>query len=141
MNNKEDQNFIEEIEKNSKIFNEKINKLNSNYDSESSQKNKESKKYKFNKKRNIGKKQNYNTENNFEENPFTKENINFKGKKNQRMNKKYDFNLNELENFIEASKKRNEKIISNNTIANSNHQRNYKYKSDLSDDYIHNLLN
>ena len=26
MNNKEDQNFIEEIEKNSKIFNEKINK-------------------------------------------------------------------------------------------------------------------
>ena len=50
MNNKEDQNFIEEIEKNSKIFNEKINKLNSNYDSESSQKNKESKKYKFNKK-------------------------------------------------------------------------------------------
>ena len=138
MNNKEDQNFIEEIEKNSKIFNEKINKLNSNYDSESSQKNKESKKYKFNKKRNIGKKQNYNTENNFEENPFTKENINFKGKKNQRMNKKYDFNLNELENFIEASKKRNEKIISNNTIANSNHQRNDKYKSDLSDDYIAN---
>ena len=138
MNNKEDQNFIEEIEKNSKIFNEKINKLNSNYDSESSQKNKESKKYKFNKKRNIGKKQNYNTENNFEENPFTKENINFKGKKNQRMNKKYDFNLNELENFIEASKKRNEKIISNNTIANSNHQRNYKYKNDLSDDYIAN---
>ena len=138
MNNKEDQNFIEEIEKNSKIFNEKINKLNSNYDSESSQKNKELKKYKFNKKRNISKKQNYNTVNNFEENPFTKENINFKGKKNQRMNKKYDFNLNELENFIEASKKRNEKIISNNTIANSNHQRNYKYKSDLSDDYIAN---
>ena len=86
----------------------------------------------------MGKKQNYNTENNFEENPFTKENINFKGKKNQRMNKKYDFNLNELENFIEASKKRNEKIISNNTIANSNHQRNYKYKNDLSDDYIAN---
>ena len=62
----------------------------------------------------------------FEENPFTKENINFKGKKNQRMNKKYDFNLNELENFIEANKKRNEKIISNNTITNSNHQRNYE---------------
>ena len=138
MNNKEDQNFIEEIEKNSKIFNEKISKLNSNYDSESSPINKELKKYKFTQKRNISKKQNYNTENNFEENPFTKENINFKGKKNQRMNKKYDFNLNELENFIEASKKRNEKIISNNTIANSNHQRNYKYKNDLSDDYIAN---
>ena len=36
MNKKENQNFIEEIEKNSKIFAEKINKLNSGYDSENS---------------------------------------------------------------------------------------------------------
>ena len=32
--NKIESNFIEEIEKNSKIFEEKINKLNSTYDSE-----------------------------------------------------------------------------------------------------------
>ena len=136
MNKKEDQNFIEEIEKNSKIFNEKISKLNSNYDSENSLKNKEFKKYKFTKKKNISKKQSYYTENNYEDNPFIKEKTNLKSKKIQRINKKYDFNLNELDNFVDLHKKGRENNINNNTIDNPKNQEKYIFKSDLNQDYI-----
>ena len=51
MNKNLNQNFIEELEKNSKIFDDKINKLNSGYE-EKSQKNIETK-YKFTKKKNL----------------------------------------------------------------------------------------
>lgn len=72
MNKNENQTFIEEIEKNSKIFAEKLNKLNSSHESDNSQKKRDFKKYKFTQKKNIYKKEYYQTENNYEDNNIFK---------------------------------------------------------------------
>ena len=134
MNKKVNQNFIEEIEKNSKIFAEKINKLNSSYESENSQKNK-NKNYKFAKRKNINKKY-YDTENNYEENPFKNEKVINIRENNKRTNKKYDLELNNINNYEEINRNKEENIIYKNTIDNSNHHRRYNFLSDLNDEYI-----
>lgn len=134
MNKKLNQNFIEELEKNSKIFDDKINKLNSGYE-EKSQKNIETK-YKFTKKKNLYQKEYYNTENNYEENPFKKNSNKYKNKKTKLLNKRYDLDLNDLNNFDEINNDKEENMIYNNTISNNRNQRRYNNKNDLNDEYI-----
>ena len=136
MNKKENQNFIEEIEKNSKIFVEKINKLNSGYDSENSFEKKESKKYKFTKKNNLYQQKYFDTVNNYENSPFKNEKIEYERKKFKKINKKYELNLNTIDNISDRNKNNNKNIIYNNTIGNSYNRRIYHYNSELNDEDI-----
>ena len=134
--NKIESNFIEEIEKNSKIFEEKINKLNSTYDSENSFERKDSKKYKFTKKNNLYNQKNYETENNFEENYYQAGKINTEKRRNKKMIKRYELNLNTIDNINERNKKNNKNFIYNNTTGNSNNRRKIIYNSELNDEDI-----
>ena len=134
--NKIESNFIEEIEKNSKIFEEKINKLNSTYDSENSFERKDSKKYKFTKKNNLYNQKNYETENNFEENYYQTGKINTEKRRNKKMIKRYELNLNTIDNINERNKKNNKNFIYNNTTGNSNNRRKIIYNSELNDEDI-----
>ena len=134
MNKKLNLNFIEELERNSKIFDDKINKLNSGYE-EKSQKKIETK-YKFTKKKNLYQKEYFNTENNYEENPFKKNSNKYKNKKTKLLNKRYDLDLNDLNNFDEINNDKEENMIYNNTINNNRNQRRYNNKNDLNDEYI-----
>ena len=136
MNKKENQNFLEEIEKNSKIFAEKINKLNSGYDSENSFEKKESKKYKFTKKNNLYQQKYFDTVNNYENSPFQNEKIEYERKKIKKINKKYELNLNTIDNISDRNKNNNKNIIYNNTIGNSYNRRIYHYNSELNDEDI-----
>ena len=136
MNKKENQNFLEEIEKNSKIFAEKINKLNSGYDSENSFEKKESKKYKFTKKNNLYQQKYFDTVNNYENSPFKNEKIEYERKKIKKINKKYELNLNTIDNISDRNKNNNKNIIYNNTIGNSYNRRIYHYNSELNDEDI-----
>ena len=136
MNKKENQNFIEEIEKNSKIFAEKINKLNSGYDSENSFEKKESKKYKFTKKNNLYQQKYFDTVNNYENSPFQNEKIEYERKKIKKINKKYELNLNTIDNISDRNKNNNKNIIYNNTIGNSYNRRIYHYNSEINDEDI-----
>ena len=135
MNKKDNQNFIEEIEKNSKIFAEKINKLNSTYDSENSFEKKESKKFKFTKKNNLYQNKYFDTEINDEYDPFQIGKIEYEKKKNKQMNKRYELNLNTIDNVIDRNK-HNKNMIYNNTMANSYNKRKLNYKSELNDEDI-----
>ena len=135
MNKKDNQNFIEEIEKNSKIFAEKINKLNSTYDSENSFEKKESKKFKFTKKNNLYQNKYFDTEINDEYEPFQIGKIEYEKKKNKQMNKRYELNLNTIDNVI-VRNKHNKNMIYNNTMANSYNKRILNYKSELNDEDI-----
>ena len=134
--NKIESNFIEEIEKNSKIFEEKINKLNSTYDSENSFERKDSKKYKFTKKNNLYNQKNYETENNFEENYYQTGKINTEKRRNKKMIKRYELNLNTIDNINERNKNNNKNFIYNNTTVNSNNRRKIIYNSELNDEDI-----
>ena len=134
--NKIESNFIEEIEKNSKIFEEKINKLNSTYDSENSFERKDSKKYKFTKKNNLYNQKNYETENNFEENYYQTGKINTEKRRNKKIIKRYELNLNTIDNINERNKKNNKNFIYNNTTGNSNNRRKIIYNSELNDEDI-----
>ena len=134
--NKIESNFIEEIEKNSKIFEEKINKLNSTYDSENSFERKDSKKYKFTKKNNLYNQKNYETENNFEENYYQTGKINTEKRRNKKMIKRYELNLNTIDNINERNKNNNKNFIYNNTTGNSNNRRKIIYNSELNDEDI-----
>ena len=134
--NKIESNFIEEIEKNSKIFEEKINKLNSTYDSENSFERKDSKKYKFTKKNNLYNQKNYETENNFEENYYQTGKINTEKRRNIKIIKRYELNLNTIDNINERNKKNNKNFIYNNTTGNSNNRRKIIYNSELNDEDI-----
>ena len=134
--NKIESNFIEEIEKNSKIFEEKINKLNSTYDSENSFERKDSKKYKFTKKNNLYNQKNYETENNFEENYYQTGKINTEKRRNKKMIKRYELNLNTIDNINERNKNNNKNFIYNNITDNSNNRRKIIYNSELNDEDI-----
>ena len=134
--NKIESNFIEEIEKNSKIFEEKINKLNSTYDSENSFERKDSKKYKFTKKNNLYNQKNYETENNFEENYYQTGKTNTEKRRNKKMIKRYELNLNIIDNINERNKNNNKNFIYNNTTGNSNNRRKIIYNSELNDEDI-----
>ena len=134
--NKIESNFIEEIEKNSKIFEEKINKLNSTYDSENSFERKDSKKYKFTKKNNLYNQKNYETENNFAENYYQTGKINTEKRRNKKMIKRYELNLNTIDNINERNKNNNKNFIYNNTTGNSNNRRKIIYNSELNDEDI-----
>ena len=134
--NKIESNFIEEIEKNSKIFEEKINKLNYTYDSENSFERKDSKKYKFTKKNNLYNQKNYETENNFEENYYQAGKINTEKRRNKKMIKRYELNLNTIDNINERNKNNNKNFIYNNTTGNSNNRRKIIYNSELNDEDI-----
>ena len=134
--NKIESNFIEEIEKNSKIFEEKINKLNSTYDSENSFERKDSKKYKFTKKNNLYNQKNYETENNFEENYYQTGKINTEKRRSKKMIKRYELNLNTIDNINERNKNNNKNFIYNNTTGNSNNRRKIIYNSELNDEDI-----
>ena len=134
--NKIESNFIEEIEKNSKIFEEKINKLNSTYDSENSFERKDSKKYKFTKKNNLYNQKNYETENNFEENYYQTGKINTEKRRNKKMIKRYELNLNTIDNINERNKNNNKNFIYNNTTGNSNNKRKIIYNCELNDEDI-----
>ena len=134
--NKIESNFIEEIEKNSKIFEEKINKLNSTYDSENSFERKDSKKYKFTKKNNLYNQKNYETENNFEENYYQTGKINTEKRRNKKMIKRYELNLNTIDNINERNKNNNKNFIYNNTTGNSDNRRKIIYNSELNDEDI-----
>jgi protein CLEC16A len=134
--NKIESNFIEEIEKNSKIFEEKINKLNSTYDSENSFERKDSKKYKFTKKNNLYNQKNYETENNFEENYYQTGKINTEKRRNKKMIKRYELNLNTIDNINERNKNNNKNFIYNNTTGNSNNRRKIIYNNELNDEDI-----
>ena len=132
MNKKENQNFIEEIEKNSKIFAEKINKLNSGYDSENSFEKKESKKFKFTKKNNL---LYFYTEINDEVEPYHIGRNEYENRKNKQINKRYELNLNTIDNVVDRNKN-NKNMIYNNTIANLYNRRKFNYKSELNEDDI-----
>ena len=134
MNKKLNLNFIEELERNSKIFDDKINKLNSGYE-ENSQKNIKAKKYKFIKKKNLNQKEYFNTENNYEENPFKKEENKYKDSRSKLINKRYDLDLNDLNNVVDIKRNKGENIIYNNTIDNNNLRR-YNNKNDFKDEYL-----
>ena len=135
MNKKENQNFIEEIEKNSKIFAEKINKLNSGYDSENSFEKKESKKFKFTKKNNLYQNKYFDTEINDEVEPYHIGRNEYENRKNKQINKRYELNLNTIDNVVDRNKN-NKNMIYNNTIANSYNRRKFNYKSELNEDDI-----
>ena len=135
MNKKENQNFIEEIEKNSKIFAEKINKLNSGYDSENSFEKKESKKFKFTKKNNLYQNKYFDTEINDEVEPYHIGRTEYENRKNKQINKRYELNLNTIDNVVDRNKN-NKNMIYNNTIANSYNRRKFNYKSELNEDDI-----
>ena len=135
MNKKENQNFIEEIEKNSKIFAEKINKLNSGYDSENSFEKKESKKFKFTKKNNLYQNKFFDTEINDEAEPYHIGRTEYENRKNKQINKRYELNLNTIDNVVDRNKN-NKNMIYNNTIANSYNRRKFNYKSELNEDDI-----
>ena len=134
MNKKLNLNFIEELERNSKIFDDKINKLNSGYE-ENSQKNIKAKKYKFIKMNNLNQKEYFNTENNYEENPFKKEENKYKDSRSKLINKRYDLDLNDLNNVVDIKRNKGENIIYNNTIDNNNLRR-YNNKNDFKDEYL-----
>ena len=134
--NKIESNFIEEIEKNSKIFEEKINKLNSTYDSENSFERKDSKKYKFTKKNNLYNQKNYETENNFEDNYYQTGKINTEKRRIKKMIKRYELNLNTIDNINERNKNNNKNFIYNNTTGNSNNRRKIIYNSEMKDEDI-----
>lgn len=136
MNNKNNQNFIEEIERNSRMFTEKMNKLNSGYDSENSQEKIESKKYKFTKKSNIYNKKNYDTENNYGEKPFKKKLIINENVNNKRKNKRYELDFNTINNTLETNKNKQENIFYRNTIENINYRKNRNFNDDLNDEEI-----
>ena len=135
MNKKENQNFIEEIEKNSKIFAEKINKLNSGYDSENSFEKKESKKFKFTKKNNLYQNKYFDTEINDEVEPYHIGRTEYENRKNKQINKRYELNLNTIDNVVDRNKN-NKNMIYSNTIANSYNRRKFNYKSELNEDDI-----
>ena len=135
MNKKENQNFIEEIEKNSKIFAEKINKLNSGYDSENSFEKKESKKFKFTKKNNLYQNKYFDTEINDEVEPYHIGRNEYENRKNKQINKIYELNLNTIDNVVDRNKN-NKNMIYSNTIANSYNRRKFNYKSELNEDDI-----
>lgn len=135
MNKKENQNFIEEIEKNSKIFAEKINKLNSGYDSENSFEKKESKKFKFTKKNNLYQNKYFDTEINDEVEPYHIGRNEYENRKNKQINKRYELNLNTIDNVVDRNKN-NKNMIYSNTIANSYNRRKFNYKSELNEDDI-----
>ena len=135
MNKKENQNFIEEIEKNSKIFAEKINKLNSGYDSENSFEKKESKKFKFTKKNNLYQNKYFDTEINDEVEPYHIGRTEYENRKNKQINKRYELNLNTKDNVVDRNKN-NKNMIYSNTIANSYNRRKFNYKSELNEDDI-----
>ena len=135
MNKKENQNFIEEIEKNSKIFAEKINKLNSGYDSENSFEKKESKKFKFTKKNNLYQNKYFDTEINDEVEPYHIGRNEYENRKNKQINKRYELNLNTIDNVVDRNKN-NKNMIYNNTIANSYNRRKFNYKSELNEENI-----
>ena len=135
MNKKENQNFIEEIEKNSKIFAEKINKLNSGYDSENSFEKKESKKFKFTKKNNLYQNKYFDTEINDEVEPYHIGRNEYENRKNKQINKRYKLNLNTIDNFVDRNKN-NKNMIYSNTIANSYNRRKFNYKSELNEENI-----
>ena len=135
MNKKENQNFIEEIEKNSKIFAEKINKLNSGYDSENSFEKKESKKFKFTKKNNLYQNKYFDTEINDEVEPYHIGRNEYENRKNKQINKRYELNLNTIDNVVDRNKN-NKNMIYSNTIANSYNRRKINYKSELNEDDI-----
>ena len=134
--NKIESNFIEEIEKNSKIFEEKINKLNSTYDSENSFERKDSKKYKFTKKNNLYNQKYYETKNNLEENYYQTGKISIENRRNKKMIKKYELNLNAIDNINERNKNNNKNFIYNNTTGNSNNKRKIIYNCELNDEDI-----
>ena len=135
MNKKENQNFIEEIEKNSKIFAEKINKLNSGYDSENSFEKKESKKFKFTKKNNLYQNKYFDTEINDEVEPYHIGRTEYENRKNKQINKRYELNLNTIDNVVDRNKN-NKNMIYSNTIANSYNRRKFNYKSELNEEDI-----
>ena len=135
MNKKENQNFIEEIEKNSKIFAEKINKLNSGYDSENSFEKKESKKFKFTKKNNLYQNKYFDTEINDEVEPYHIGRNEYENRKNKQINKRYELNLNTIDNVVDRNKN-NKNMIYSNTIANSYNRRKFNYKSELNEENI-----
>ena len=135
MNKKENQNFIEEIEKNSKIFAEKINKLNSGYDSENSFEKKESKKFKFTKKNNLYQNKYFDTEINDEVEPYHIGRNEYENRKNKQINKIYELNLNTIDNVVDRNKN-NKNMIYSNTIANSYNRRKFNYKSELNEENI-----
>ena len=135
MNKKENQNFIEEIEKNSKIFAEKINKLNSGYDSENSFEKKESKKFKFTKKNNLYQNKYFDTEINDEVEPYHIGRTEYENRKNKQINKRYELNLNTIDNVVDRNKN-NKNMIYSNTIANSYNRRKFNYKSELNEENI-----
>ena len=135
MNKKENQNFIEEIEKNSKIFAEKINKLNSGYDSENSFEKKESKKFKFTKKNNLYQNKYFDTEINDEVEPYHIGRNEYENRKNKQINKRYELNLNTIDNVVDRNKN-NKNMIYSNIIANSYNRRKFNYKSELNEDDI-----
>ena len=138
MNNKNNQNFIEEIEKNSKIFTEKMNKLNSGYDSENSQEKIELKKYKFTKKSKLYNKKNFEFENNYREKPFKKKLIIEENLNNKRKNKRYELDFNTINNTFENNKNKKENIFYSNTIENLDYKRNRNFNNDLNDEDIFN---
>ena len=137
MNQNENQTFIEEIKKNSKIFEEKISKLNSQNDSEDFSVKNKFKKYKYTKKKNLNRKEYCETENNVEENFFIEEKLHDKLKKLKRYNKNYVYDIIQINNNnYEKYENENENIIYRNTIDNHDYQKLKKVKSYLNNDYI-----
>ena len=135
MNKKLNLNFIKELERNSKIFDDKINKLNSAYE-DNSQKKIEIKKFKCIKMKNLNLNPYFNTENNYEENPSKKKgNTQHNPRPNQLVNKRYDLDLNDLNNVVDIKRNKGENIIYNNTIDNNNLRR-YNNKNDFKDEYL-----
>ena len=137
MNQRNQINFIKEIEKNSKIFREKISRLNSDYNFGNYQENEEYQTYKFSHKGDLYQRAKYETENNDEENQFKNRKKNNQNMKNKRINKKYDLDLNNIDNI-----QRNKNTIENsvyNTISNVNHSRKKNFKMDKKDKLILNI--
>ena len=79
---------------------------------------------------------NYETENNFEENYYQTGKINTEKRRNKKMIKRYELNLNTIDNINERNKNNNKNFIYNNTTVNSNNRRKIIYNSELNDEDI-----
>ena len=134
MNKNQNQNFLEEIEKNSKIFAEKINILNSSYNNENLEQQKEFKKNRFIKKQNINKVDNYTKEYNYEENPITDKKINNKKINNKIFDKNYILDLNTIDAISKRKNNKNVDLVYYNTISNQNNFRKNNFQNDSNDD-------